>query len=71
MDHPVDEVGAGEEGLPVYDDVVKGVGVEVAVPVSVARWQDSIPSFPWIGAWRARGAIQGRDHILQHSVAEP
>ena len=40
----------------------------------VARWQNLIPSFPWIPpGWRAwgRNPRKGRDQILQHSVAEP
>ena len=40
----------------------------------VARWQNLIPSFPWIApGWRAwgRNPRKGRDQILQHSVAEP
>jgi len=40
----------------------------------VARWQNLIPSFPWIAAgWRAwgRNPRKGRDHILQWSVAKP
>ena len=40
----------------------------------VARWQNLIPSFPWIApGWRAwgRNPRKGRDQILQRSVAEP
>ena len=40
----------------------------------VARWQNLIPSFPWIvPGWGARGRNprKGRDQILQRSVAEP
>ena len=40
----------------------------------VARWQNLIPSFPWIApGWRAWGCNprKGRDQILQRSVAEP
>ena len=40
----------------------------------VARWQNLIPSFPWIApGWRAwgRNPKKGRDQILQRSVAEP
>ena len=39
-----------------------------------ARWQNLIPSFPWIATgWRAwgRNPRKGRDLILQPSVAEP
>ena len=40
----------------------------------VARWQNLIPSFPWIApgrrAWE-RNPRKGRDQILQRSVAEP
>ena len=41
---------------------------------SVARWQNLIPSFPWIApGWRVwgRNPRKGRDQILQCSVAEP
>ena len=44
------------------------------VQVKVARWQNLIPSFPWIApGWRAWGSNprKGRDQILQRSVAEP
>ena len=40
----------------------------------VARWQNLIPSFPWIPpGWRVSGRNprKGRDQILQRSVAEP
>ena len=40
----------------------------------VARWQNLIPSFPWIApGWRAwgRNPRKGRDQIIQRSVAEP
>ena len=40
----------------------------------VARWQNLVPSFPWIApGWRAwgRNPRKGRDQILQRSVAEP
>ena len=40
----------------------------------VARWQNLIPSFPWIApGWRAwdRNPRKGRDQILQRSIAEP
>ena len=40
----------------------------------VARWQNLIPSFPWIApGWRVLGGNprKGRDQILQRSVAEP
>ena len=40
----------------------------------VARWQNLIPSFPWIvPGWRAwgRNPRKGRDQILQRSVTEP
>ena len=36
--------------------------------LKVARWQNLIPSFPWIApGWR----VWGRNQILQPSVAEP
>ena len=40
----------------------------------VARWQNLIPSFPWIvPGWRVWGCNprKGRDQILRRSVAEP
>ena len=40
----------------------------------VARWQNLIPSFPWIApGWRAwgRNPRKGRDQMLQCSIAEP
>ena len=43
-------------------------------PFKVARWQNLIPSFPWIAAgWRVwgRNPRKGRDQILQRSIAEP
>ena len=37
---------------------------------SVARWQNLIPSFPWIGpGWRAWGTIQGKEGIKFCSTA--
>ena len=47
--------------------------------LSVARWQNLIPSFPWIApGWRAwgrnppwRNPRKGRDQILQRTIAEP
>ena len=41
--------------------------------LSVARWQNLTPSFPWIApGWRAwgRSPRKGRDQILQRSGAE-
>ena len=43
-----------------------------SMPLSfkVARWQNLIPSFPWIApGWRAWGAIQGKEGIKFCSVA--
>merc|ERR1711950_65734 len=40
----------------------------------VARWQNLIPSFPWIAPWwRAwgRNPRKGRDQILQRNIAQP
>ena len=54
-----------------------GVGHAALPPppdARVARWQNLIPSFPWIApGWRAwgRNPRKGRDQILQRSVAEP
>ena len=42
--------------------------------IKVARWQNWIPSFPWIApGWRAwgRNPRKGRDQILHRSGAEP
>ena len=53
--------------------VVQG-GLILIVGHRVARWQNLIPSFPWIApGWRARGRNprKVRDQILQCSVAEP
>ena len=47
------------------------------IAAKVARWQNLIPSFPWIvPGWRAgtRGGgnpRKGRDQIFQRSIAEP
>ena len=42
---------------------------------SVARAQNLIPSFPWIApgwrAWWGHNPREGRDQILQRSIAEP
>ena len=48
------------------------VHVVAAVPVNVARWQNLIPSFPWIApVWRVWGAqsMQGKEGIKFCSVA--
>ena len=59
------DVQNGEIGQLVY---VGGDGFD---PVAeVARWQNLIPSFPWIApGWRAWGAIQGKEGIKFCSVA--
>ena len=47
---------------------------EKKVKLSVARWQNLIPPFPWIApGWRAwgRNPNKGRDQILQRSIGEP
>ena len=47
---------------------------EAEPDAKVARWQNWIPSSPWIApGWRAwgRNPRKGRDHILERSVAEP
>ena len=37
---------------------------KLLIQVKVARWQNLIPSFPWIApGWRAWGAIQGQEGI--------
>ena len=54
---------SGVTGTNESRKVVKGM---------VARWQNLIPSFPWIApGWRAWRPRKGRDQILQRSVAEP
>ena len=53
-------------------DVVSDVRlvVDVVPGDGVARWQNLIPSFPWIApGWRAWGAIQGKEGIKFCSVA--
>ena len=50
------------------------VALTPLVADKVARWQNLIPSFPWIApGWTAwgRNPRKGRDQILQLSVAEP
>ena len=43
---------------------------EMKCTTMVARWQNLIPSFPWIApGWRAWGAIQGKEGIKFCSVA--
>ena len=61
---------------PGVQQSLVGIAItELVHPVaSVARWQNLIPSFPWIAPeWRAwgRNPRKGRDQILQRSVAEP
>ena len=42
----------------------------VGTTISVARWQNLIPSFPWIApGWRVGGAIQGKEGIKFCSAA--
>ena len=59
------------------DDILRGMGFRPSkeeLAGKVARWQNLIPSFPWIApGWRAwgRNPRKGRDQILQRSVAEP
>ena len=48
-----------------------GDGGEWGVRCMVARWQNLIPSFPWIApGWRGGGAIQGKEGIKFCSVAQ-
>ena len=57
-------------GRRAWSHVAKGE----AHGIKVARWQNLIPSFPWIASgWRAwgRNPRKGRDQILQRSIAEP
>ena len=56
------------------DGRVVTCGADGEVSGKVARWQNLIPSFPWIASgWRAwgRNPRKGRDQILQRSLAEP
>ena len=63
--------GVGQRGLVLGVAVLRGrlvVGearLELLQPgVKVARWQNLIPSFPWIApGWRAGSAIQGKEGI--------
>ena len=58
---------------PSADVIVKDEA-EPEPDAKVARWQNLIPSFPWIApGWRVwgRNPRKGRDQILQRSVAEP
>ena len=54
--------------------VAARVAEDAVAEGKVARWQNLIPSFPWIApgcrAW-GRNPRKGRDQILQRSVAEP
>ena len=51
--------------------VLKGKNqVGTLIENKVARWQNLIPSFPWIApGWRVGGAIQGKEGIKFCSVA--
>ena len=54
--------GGGKDGgggkSPMMDLVSMGIN---AMAGKVIRWQNLIPSFPWIPpGWRVGGAIQGR-----------
>ena len=43
---------------------------QAAIATMVTRWQNLIPSFPWIApGWRAWGAIQGKEGIKFCSAA--
>ena len=70
------EVAGRLLGAEAEDDDGGGGGeliLEVG-PIKVARWQNLIPSCPWIvSGWRVwgRNPRRGRDQILQRSVAEP
>ena len=64
-----DELEAESLELVLLDELV-----EVDAEDKVARWQNLIPSSPWIApGWRAwgRNPRKGRDQILQRSIAEP
>ena len=60
------------EGITGEKSIYKKRGEQVRN--RVARWQNLIPSFPWIAPWWrvwGRNPRKGRDQILQRSVAEP
>ena len=65
-----------DRSIPVLAEVMKRDEIEDKVRkvkeiiTSVARWQNLIPSFPWIApGWRAGGAIQGKEGIKFCSAA--
>ena len=66
---------ASVDWIAVGDDIKAGIyRVTMVVEDKFARWQNLIPSFPWVAPrWRAWGQKprKGRDQILQRSVAEP
>ena len=75
-------LGTDVSQIPNYSPNERLVGVEEgekaltstrSLVAMVARWQNLIPSFPWIApGWRAwgRNPRKGRDQILQRSVAK-
>ena len=62
MDQPVDEIGSSEECLSVNDDVVIGVGVEVAVLVIVLLRRH-------VAGHRVGGDVHS-PHVVEDSHAE-
>ena len=65
----VEKAGEDEVGCIDAADASMFHGDLWQIGGTVARWQNLIPSFPWIApGWRAWGR---RDQILQRSAAEP
>ena len=57
-------------GVPGAEGAELSEAVVVVTGDKVARWQNLIPSFPWITpGWRVWGAIQGKEGIKFCSVA--
>ena len=68
--HPV----AAEERLLPQEGRGQAQGRQGEEDTKVARWQNLIPSFPWIAlGWRMWGhkPSKGKDQILQRSIGEP
>ena len=74
LEHSLSSVAHIPAGPRLVDDRRRREGrvdprLEVSL-VKVARWQNLIPSFPWIApGWRAGGAIQGNNGIKFCSLA--
>ena len=65
-----EEENRSDEKAASFCAITVGSMILPVVPISVARWQNLIPSFPWIApGWRAWGAIQGKEGIKFCSAA--